>query len=440
MIVFASQPTARFMYACEQVFRDLDEEWTITSDKGEFDNYAGAKVFYGKKIQGLENSIFIESTDGFWDNQIEINKPDTSKVNKLPVLFANSSDTGFDIFASCFFMLSRWEEYLPFESDSMDRFNSANSIFAKDMAYRKPLVDIWIIQFQRFLSSKWSNIKLKNKPYRFISTMDIDSAYAYRFKGAYRTLGGMVQDVKRLDFANLFRRLDALMGGKDSYDTYSYIDKKLRRYKCEHIFFFLLADFGPYDKNLPHTSEGLCKLIRRMAVHFKVGIHPGVGSHQSISVLRKEIGRLKFILQNEVRSSRQHYLKMQMPETYRRLIDCEILEEYSMGFADDVGFRAGTCRSFYWFDLEKNIKTELCVRPFAVMETSLNKYLKLSPDEAIQLIHELNDEVREVQGEFIALWHNETLSETKEWKGWRRVWEALLEKAADKNYASKVSS
>ncbi|MFM9986884.1 MAG: polysaccharide deacetylase family protein [Flavobacteriales bacterium] len=429
MIVFTSNPTARFKYACEQVFRDLEGDWRITSDLDAFKKYDGPKISYGLLIENSTDVCYVESTSGIWENQIQIDKPVVSRVNSSVVLFANNSDIGFDLFAAGFFMLARWEEYLPFESDDMHRFNAGNSIFAKEKAYHKPWVDIWIREFENHLKNKWPELRFHARKYRFISTMDIDSAYAYRHKGAYRSLGGMAQDLARFDFGNLVKRFDALLGGKDSYDTYEYIEKKLRRHKCEHIYFFLLADFGPHDKNLPHTSEGLCKLIRRMAVHYKVGIHPGVGSHQHISVLRKEIGRLKFILQNEVRNSRQHYLKFHFPETYSRLIECEILDEYSMGFADDIGFRAGTSRSFYWFDLEKNLTTALCVHPFAVMETSLNKYLRLSAEEAIQMIHTINDEVRDVQGEFIALWHNETLSETKEWKGWRKVWEALLEKA-----------
>ena len=425
MIVFTSNPTARFNYACEQVFRDLEGDWRLTSDPDEFQNYNGPKISYGLLIENSPGICYFETTSGIWEDQIQIDKPKVSKVNSSTVLFANNSDIGFDLFAASFFMLSRWEEYLPFESDEMRRFNSGNSIFAGNKEYQKPWVDRWIREFEQYLSDKWPALKFNSPGYRFISTMDIDSAYAYKHKGAYRTLGGMVQDIRRFDFGNLFKRLDALLGGKDSYDTYEYIEKKLRRHRCQHIYFFLLADFGPHDKNLPHTSEGLCKLIRRMAVHYKVGIHPGVGSHQHLSVLRKEIGRLKFILQNEVHNSRQHYLKFHFPETYSRLIECEILDEYSMGFADDVGFRAGTSRSFYWFDLEENQKTALCVHPFAIMETSLNKYLRLTTDEAIQLIHKINDEVREVKGEFIALWHNETLSERGIWKGWRRVFEVL---------------
>lgn len=433
MIIFTSSPTARFSYACEIVLRDLEGEWQITSDLDAFQDYQGPRIYYGQKTSFHGPVIQFERTAGFWEEQMEIAVPKMMELHEMKTLFNNNSDLGFDVFAAAFFMLSRWEEYLPFEADSMGRFNAANSVFANEKSYRKPWVDIWISYFQQLLQQKWPGIKFKTRNYRFISTIDVDSAYAYRFKGAYRTLGGMAQDVYRCDFGNLKRRLDALLGGKDAYDTYDYIDKRLRKYKIENIFFFLLSDFGPHDKNLPHTSEGLCKLIRRSYVHHKVGIHPGVGSHRHLSVLKNEVGRLKYIIQNEVKNSRQHYLKLHFPETFRRLIECEIVDEFSLGFADDAGFRCGTSRPFFWFDLERNEKTKLCVHPFVVMETSLNKYQKLSPDEAIEVIKELNEVVRKTNGDFISLWHNETLSETKEWKGWRRVWEALLEQASEKH-------
>ena len=97
-----------------------------------------------------------------------------------------------------------------------------------------------------------------------------------------------------------------------------------------------------------------------------------------------------------------------------------------MGFASQVGFRAGICTPFLWFDLEENKSTDLKIIPFQVMDGTLNQYLKLKPKEALNLIESIKKEVKSVNGLFVTLWHNESLSEIREWKGWRTVYEQMI--------------
>ena len=63
------------------------------------------------------------------------------------------------------------------------------------------------------------------------------------------------------------------------------------------------------------------------------------------------------------------------------------------------------------------------------MDVSLNLYLKLDPDEAIERAKKIVNEVRAVNGMMITLWHNQNLTDTKRWSGWRRVYESILEYA-----------
>jgi hypothetical protein len=100
-----------------------------------------------------------------------------------------------------------------------------------------------------------------------------------------------------------------------------------------------------------------------------------------------------------------------------------------MGFSDDVGFRAGTSQSFFWFDLSKNESTQLKIFPFAAMDVTLKNYLKLSPEAAIETLENLKNEVQKVNGTFTTLWHNSSLSESDDWKNWRNVYEKIVENA-----------
>jgi hypothetical protein len=124
--------------------------------------------------------------------------------------------------------------------------------------------------------------------------------------------------------------------------------------------------------------------------------------------------------------SRQHFLKLRFPETYRRLLDVGIREDWSMGYADETGFRASIATPFPWFDLERNEETPLIIHPFQAMDVTLNQYLKLSPEAALERLKSLINRTKSVGGTFTTLWHNDNLAEMDNWKGWRMVYENLL--------------
>jgi len=97
-----------------------------------------------------------------------------------------------------------------------------------------------------------------------------------------------------------------------------------------------------------------------------------------------------------------------------------------MGYADNVGFRAGICTPFTFFDLLEDKEISVTIHPFAYMDGSLNQYLGLSIEESIQKIKQLKREVKAVNGQFIGVWHNETLNDKGIWKGWKTVYEVGL--------------
>jgi hypothetical protein len=119
-------------------------------------------------------------------------------------------------------------------------------------------------------------------------------------------------------------------------------------------------------------------------------------------------------------------LRFNLPDTYQKLIDLEIEEDYSMGYASHVGFRASTCTPFYFYDLDFEIQTPLKVFPFALMDTTLNDYMKLTPKQSLGRIRDLKNEVKAVNGVFITLFHNESLSNYLRWKGWKRLYKSTL--------------
>ena len=158
-----------------------------------------------------------------------------------------------------------------------------------------------------------------------------------------------------------------------------------------------------------------------------MGIHPSFSSYLDPHRLQTEVNRLASVLNRDVTKSRQHFLRMTLPRSYQRLIELDISDDYTMGYASQVGFRAGTASTFRFYDLETDATTPLRIHPFAVMDGTLKDYLNLSLTDCYNTILKVIDEVRKVSGTFIYLTHNETLGGEKRWAGWPEMYRKILE-------------
>jgi hypothetical protein len=126
-----------------------------------------------------------------------------------------------------------------------------------------------------------------------------------------------------------------------------------------------------------------------------------------------------------------------LPKTYRNLLKNDITNDFTMGYASQPGFRASICSPFYFYDIEKEVVSNLKVFPFVVMDATLLRYLKLKPEQAIEHIRKLVNEVKSVNGMFIFLWHNDSLCDTGEWRGWKIVYEEMIKMALPEKSVSK---
>ena len=97
-----------------------------------------------------------------------------------------------------------------------------------------------------------------------------------------------------------------------------------------------------------------------------------------------------------------------------------------MGFASLPGFRAGTSYNFYFFDIMHSISTDLLIHPFSIMDATLNDYMNLNSQDAFYLIKRLINEVKNVEGNFISIWHNESLDYTDRWIEWDNIYEDMI--------------
>jgi hypothetical protein len=166
-------------------------------------------------------------------------------------------------------------------------------------------------------------------------------------------------------------------------------------------------------------------LVNKIQAFSEIGIHPSFYSSIFPEKMVIEKERLEKLSAKKITKSRQHYLKFLLPDTYNSLLAAGITEDYSMGFSKMPGFRAGTCKPFYFYDLKNEKATELKIFPITFMEGTLMD--DLEPGDALKKIMELLKEVKNVGGTFIPLWHNHTISETAEYAAWKKIHDQMIE-------------
>ncbi len=431
VLVYSHQISPRVRYTFKMLFQQfLSCEVEFTSQVEEFITYDGVKISYTKNPLGSE--LFFRSHTILFEKGI-VNQEIYVKSWKGQKIFFEQTENSampFDVFATSFYLLSRYEEYLPHIKDRFHRFSAKESLAYKNGFLKIPIIEYWLKELVLVIQTKFPDFKPASRQFKFINTIDVDNAFCYLEKGLLRTVGAICRSLLQFDFDLIPKRIRVLLGKeKDPYDTFDYLLDLQKKYDFKSIYFFLLADYGYNDKNIAHTSKKFQVLVKTMADYVNVGIHPSWASNTETHKLSKEINRLESIVNREVIRSRQHFLRLDLPSTYRRLIDLGILHDYTMGYASQVGFRAGTSLPFYFYDLDMEIQTALMVHPFAVMDGTLNEYMELPVDDAQYLVKEILDYVKEVDGVFISLWHNETLCDNRNWKDWKQVYEYTVEEA-----------
>ncbi|HFS67023.1 MAG TPA: hypothetical protein ENK67_02305 [Flavobacteriia bacterium] len=428
LLVYTPKITPRLTFTFRHFFkRILQLEIDFTTEINTFVAHNGPKITYAK--QPLSTEFFVQShpllfEQGVSDVDIYIHDWEETKCF---FKVSEKSAIPFDVFAASFYLLSRYEEHIPHVKDEHERFPAKESIAFKYGFLEKPVIDIWAFKVKKLLQERFSDFNFPQRKFTYISTIDVDCAYAYKRKGFIRTVGGFINDFFTLHLKQFWFRLLVLLNfRKDPFDNFDWLLEMQKKYGIKTIFFFLVSEYTTYDKNISPGNLKFQSLIKHIADYSPVGLHPSYFTMRDFEKLKREKKRLESIINQPVTKSRQHFLRFDLPETFQNLVDLEIDAEYSMGYASHYGFRAGTCTPFYFYDMEHEIQTPLKLFPFAVMDVTLKDYLHYSNKKSFQTLLQLVDEVKKVNGTFITLNHNETFNEYGRFKGWQSIYEKLF--------------
>lgn len=427
VLIYCPIHSPRLTYAVKQLFGTLlGVKYDVTTDKDVFISANDAKINFSNEIIG--DCITIIPSGFLNESGINPIAPKIGSWENTITLFANDNEIiPFDIFSAVFYLLSRHEEYTDTNRDQHGRFTAKQSFAYKNNFLHLPIINIWANKLRLLLNNHYK-LNISRLEYQYKSTIDIDHVFYYKYKPLLRNILGGAKQLLKGELSNLSQRIKTTLGtSPDPNNVYAWLTQAHKSTKTAAFFFFLLGDEKPpYDPAPQYQIKEVAEIVKQLTKSNLVGIHPSYHSFNTKSIVLEEKQRLEALSNQSISHSRQHYLRFSLPKTYRVLADCGIENEYSMGYADQVGYRAGIAAPFTWFDLEKNEETDLTIHPFSVMDVTLKNYMQLNPVKAMETINQLNFHVKENGGTFMSLWHNESLSEVGEWKNWRQVYQLLL--------------
>lgn len=438
ILIYTHQPTPRLSYVFQVFFEHIVHcSYRITSNEEEFSAYEGPRIRYSKTPDKKADIIHIPEA-GLLHHNIGLNDfVAKTEWEGIPALFPvenSAKDYPFDLLSTCFYLLSFFEMYHPGKSrDDLFRFPASSSIAYQYGFLERPIVDEWCLHLVKKIQQLWPAFDIQRPAYQFTPTYDIDLTWAYGHRPFLRQIGSIARDFAKADLKNLVRRLQVQLGKKqDPFFTFPFLEELHQTHDLPAKYFFLLGDYGGFDTNIHHEDPEQKQLFKNLAEKYNCGLHPSIKSNLVSGQLQEELLRFQNITGATAGRSRQHYLLFDLPRTFRRLHQHGIREDYSVGYADHPGFRAGIARPFPWYDLLQEAATDLLLHPFVIMDQALRR--SSGKDHASQKEKFLYfaQTIRSVNGHFYTLWHNSSFSPIEGWEGGIQLYKELILEALPK--------
>ncbi|HEX9509898.1 MAG TPA: polysaccharide deacetylase family protein [Puia sp.] len=428
MLLYSSHITSRLRYIVGFISKELfDEAIELTTDKEEYARYQQTRLNYSEAAFS-DDDFFIRCTPLLFETGLSPREIECFELNEHKAFFGTEGDFPFDIFAASFYLLSRYEEYLPHGKDEYGRYAHTGSLACREGFLNIPLVNIWLQEFKTALSHKVPTLAFRYPSFKFIPTYDIDMAYSYLHKGWKRNMAGLFRSVIKGEWGLAAERVRVLRRKQtDPFDAYEWLDSLHLYCRMRACYFFLVAARQRgVDKNISPAGKTMQELVRYHASGYKVGVHPSWQSGDQEALLREEIEWMECMAEQPIIRSRQHYIRFTLPQTYRNLLKYGIKQDFSMGYGTINGFRASVASSFYWYDLEKETATGLRIFPFCFMDANAFFEQNYTAGQAMNELMHYYRLIRKVNGLMVTIWHNSFLGSDPQFAGWREVYETFL--------------
>ncbi|WP_316802176.1 DUF7033 domain-containing protein [Pedobacter nototheniae] len=420
LIIFSSTLTPRIKYIFNFIFKDiLKAEVEFTGNSQYFSQSDHAKISYGD--QPLGDELFFKSTGLLFSNKVEDFTLKTTTFGDYEVPFpVEGSALPFDVFAASFFLVSRFEEYLHHKKSAED-FKPSKSYQHKWKLLDKPIIDGWALILKNMIRKKYPAFKFHDKSFSHHPTIN--------FKILPTAPDGFLLKTKFF-FQAIFKketeyfnsRFDKATGLSANHDLLITEVEKYFESKKNHPIYFIEfpnvpIEFIQKDKISKYLDDKAVGLLR-----------PCANESQKAISIKDTILKLKKLYPAKVNLMSQQLEVLEFPTCYLKLLNSGITSDYSMGYANTPGFRAGTCTAFNWYDLQLEKVTPLNIKPYCITDTALEH---LPAKEALTLVEEYVAIVRFVDGTFYSSWQLKSLSNNLKVKKLKNLFKEMLKHAGN---------
>lgn len=420
LLVFAQKISPRMSYVFKHVCtRILGIEVSFTSAIDTFISQQGPKISYG--VLPLGNELFFQNQGILEQNGVESQDITVKTWEETKGFFAvsNQSALPFDIFAASFYLLSRYEEYLPHVKDVFGRYPAKESLAYKNQFLQRPIIDIWALKLKEVFVGAFPAMVFQKKVVRNHLFIQAEQPYEYKTKGFLRTLFCYSLDLFAGRFRALFNRTRVLLGARrDPFDSFKYLISTSKNAKYTLSFFFLLGESREYLDGMTTYKNKFRSIIKYVADYTEVGLVLSAKAQEDVADLKNEKRQLEDVILQNVTCAYNADHVVDLPHTYRELVEMEITQDFTMCYANKPGFRASTCTPFLFYDLDFEIKTPLIIVPVSGVSSSFNHFDQAKSKE---VIIGLKREVEKVNGHFILGLSNACFGNAKDGKFWRSI-------------------
>ena len=399
LLVYTHKITPRVTYIFKHICaRVLGVPVSFTAKVEELVAHEGAKLSYTNKKLG--NELHIKSTAILFDQGVMTLDIKVSDWEGVPCFFQNKdieSSIPYDVFAASFYLLSRYEEYLPHVKDERGRFPATESLAAQHHFLKLPVVDIWIDRFGQLLQKHFPELVIDKNTYETQLIVTVPQSFKFLKIGFLRQFGGFFKDLARLRLRENFQRIQVLLGlRKDPYDTFSWLINIQKQVPKKFRVFFQVGDYAYQSKNIKYRKRSFQTLLKMVADYCEVGLLVSQRAAGHVADFHIEKRRLEEIVHRPLGAMRITDSLLTIPQVYRNALDQEATDDFTMGYPDRPGFRAGTSKPFLFYDLDYEIQTPLVVHSVCFLGEHMVNHLNHSIDYV--QIKELRSVIQTVGG------------------------------------------
>ncbi len=376
ILIYCNKITPRIEYTFNHIFKlILNKQFSITNSKPEFNDFKGFKFIYANAP--ISGELFFQSYGLLQEKGLEDHEVTIFEWDNLKCFFkvGEKSAMPFDIFSAIFFLLSRYEEYMPHSSDIHSQFSYLESIAYKEDFLELPLIDIWIDKLKSVLETKLK-LKCEIVSSNQATSIVISSLYPFKYINKYPFESFIIwlKNIINLNLWEVIEHILVLLKIRDDpWQIDDHTKSLLLASKAQVFFFFSFSSESFFKNETPKTNEFFKKYIKEIYDNFEIGLLPSKSAQKRLKIFELENFNISNLIHNKVHKVFLQRGLKKISEDYKNAISVDHANDFSMGYRDAFGYRASTGLSFFFYDLSNETKTNLLVTPFVAHYKLIDK-------------------------------------------------------------------